>query len=509
LTRQASKELASEHQRKIDEMAAKMERGIDCEFSETDQTNGLENLRKAAVKFNKNHPSSMSLDGFCSTYSSPGIFREMLKRTFNITLPAKELAAVINFFDTKKDGNIDNDEFLTFFRRASTEGRFAIRTYAVARNQKMIADAEAERERLLREQWGKLEDKVKYEFSEIDRLNATEKLTDLAKKYFTDRSSNDGLKSFKAATMGPAMWRDLMKRSFLQTFNDGELAYFISIYGNEQKEIDCKKFVIAFNSLVFDERSKSRTWQLKLDRDRVLQEKMKEQHLMEAKKANNEKSVNLNYTDEDMESCLSKFRKAALKHDKSHAGSVSLQALEVASMPVMDFQELCRRVFRINLSSKELGAILSICGTTKVAVPKKQLSSADFSLFADDSCVLEPSVRETDDVPRASTAMESKRKINFPILTEAEMTNISCTEFMLLFSRLQRTEKSSVFSNRVSLLQQVKNIKEEEHLRAMDREKQKALDQIKFKESDYETLMEKLNSACQKYAIDKYLFLFL
>ena len=68
--------------------------------------------------------------------------------------------------------------------------------------------------------------------------------------------------------MGPAVWREMMKRAFGVKLSDGELAYFISILGNEHKEIDCIQFTLKFNALVFEERSKSRSMQLKLDNDR-------------------------------------------------------------------------------------------------------------------------------------------------------------------------------------------------------------------------------------------------
>ncbi len=74
---------------------------------------------------------------------------------------------------------------------------------------------------------------------------------------------------------------------------------------------------------------------------------------------------------------------------------------------------------------------------------------------------------------------------------------------MLLFSYLKRTEKHSVFSNRVSLFQQVKKMKDEEHEKIMDREKEQSLKKLQFVEADKDSLMKKLNEASQKFALDK------
>jgi len=70
---------------------------IDTNFTQEHLRSGLEKIEIVAAKYDKNHPSSVSLDGFQGASMTPGIFREMLKRTFNIRLSPKELGAVMGF----------------------------------------------------------------------------------------------------------------------------------------------------------------------------------------------------------------------------------------------------------------------------------------------------------------------------------------------------------------------------------------------------------------------------
>jgi len=56
----------------------------------------------------------VALDAFDSAYLTPGMFREVTKRTFNVVFTDKELAAIINSFNDGQ-GNLDNQKFLVAF----------------------------------------------------------------------------------------------------------------------------------------------------------------------------------------------------------------------------------------------------------------------------------------------------------------------------------------------------------------------------------------------------------
>lgn len=525
LTRSATMEIKESAERKVAQMEAALERGIEKDFTEEDQQNAVEKLRVVASKFDKNHPASLTLDGFSSVRTSPGVFREMLKRTFNLILPPKELGALVKFFDTDNSDTVNNSEFLTYFSRASTTGRFAMRSYMIAKQRKMIQDAQEEQNMKLNAQWGKLEDKVKFQFSDEEKNSAIRKLTELARKYFNDKVSNIGLKAFQVATMGPAVWREMMKRSFGVKITDGELAYFISVLGNSQKDIDCTQFALKFNALVFEERAKGRSHQIKLDNDKLIEQRIKETERIIAERKRNESLINYDFSDEDMESALSKLKSAALKHDKNHPAAVSLSAFDVSSMPAADFQELCRRVFRIDITGKELGAIVSLCGST----PQKPVNSKPPSRRSGSPTARREKVKDVELGAQSRTtdngdleSIKSSRSLagklsTAPVRAQTshgksptksipevpQQAILNCNEFMLLFSQLQRVEKATVRSKRASLIHEIQRTRAEDKKRSEAESLKRAADLIKFNEADYAPLMNKLNSAAQKFALDK------
>ncbi len=562
LTRAASQELEAEHHRKIEANMASLETGFDFDFSPEDTQNALKKLNQAAVKFHRNSASSLSLDGFCSVTTTPGIFREMLKRTFNLILPRKELGALIKYFDSDDSGTVNNKEFLTYFSRASTGGRFALRSESIERQRRTNAEAEKEKEEKLAAQWGKLEDRVKYEFSEADEASARHKITELARKYFNDKPSNVGLKAFEEAVMGPARWRELMRRSFGCTISDGELAYYIREFGNEEKQIDCTGFVLKFNAMVAEQRSKARSYQLKLESDEIQRKRSEEEARMRAYMQKNEKSVAYDYSDADIESMLAKFRSAAIKHDKSHPAAVSLEAFEVSKMPAIDFQELCRRVFRLDLTARELGAVVTLCrggfkdstsicagsvsgsleGMPLASLGSKAVSSSRIFNSEDsvDGILLAPSTDtllspadsnaegffKNDDSLEAVDAnnavvdapsrpvsrLDSSRGLvsRQGSLTRQESRSdtatesiVNCKEFMLIFSQLQRMEKGQMRSYNVNLMRRVKKRHADEQAALFEKARQHERDLVKFQEADKTTLMQKLNKAAQVFAIDK------
>jgi hypothetical protein len=61
----------------------------------------------------------VALDAFDSAFLTPGMFREVAKRTFNVVFSDKELAAMINLFNDGH-GNLDNQRFLVAFIKFGT-----------------------------------------------------------------------------------------------------------------------------------------------------------------------------------------------------------------------------------------------------------------------------------------------------------------------------------------------------------------------------------------------------
>jgi len=81
--REANKNRQKEEEDKLAAQWAKMELDIDYDYSQADLDGGLSSLATAARFYD---PSTTSLSAFDGNYLAPSVFREMLKRLFNIRL---------------------------------------------------------------------------------------------------------------------------------------------------------------------------------------------------------------------------------------------------------------------------------------------------------------------------------------------------------------------------------------------------------------------------------------
>jgi len=88
---------------------------IDTNFTEVDITNIMQKLSKASEGFDKNHPAAPSLEAFDTAYLTPGIFRENLKRVFNVIADPKEIGYLLSVYDKGNNGMIDSKEFMLKF----------------------------------------------------------------------------------------------------------------------------------------------------------------------------------------------------------------------------------------------------------------------------------------------------------------------------------------------------------------------------------------------------------
>jgi hypothetical protein len=76
-----------------------------------------------------------NLDTFHCLYLTPGMFREVMKRTFNILFTPNELAAMIAEFNNG-NGNIDTSKFLVTFIKIGSEERDKVKGLALEKKLK-------------------------------------------------------------------------------------------------------------------------------------------------------------------------------------------------------------------------------------------------------------------------------------------------------------------------------------------------------------------------------------
>jgi len=149
------KQAEDDKAKKAAELEAKRADTIDYDFSELDEARAVEKMREAAFRYDRTHPSAQGLDGFECEALAPGLFRDLLRRTFNLALADKEIAVLVRKFDRKRTGKVACAPFVTEFLRLGQVQRQAARVDQLKRQAAMNAAHEAEQLEKAREAEGK------------------------------------------------------------------------------------------------------------------------------------------------------------------------------------------------------------------------------------------------------------------------------------------------------------------------------------------------------------------
>ena len=188
---------------------------------------------------------------------TPGLFKENLKRCFSVNLTSKELAYVVQLYDSKNCGEVDSKEFLTRFLTEGKKVRFEKHRIFLEGQRKAIKEAKIEEERKLADLWDKAEFKTDGKFTSSDMDSAMEKICEQAEKFDKTHSSAPSLSGFTGGAMKPGEFRELVRRTFNLPLTPTELNAIVSEYRYDKnaKTIDTKKFLNFFTKLGFDLRA--------------------------------------------------------------------------------------------------------------------------------------------------------------------------------------------------------------------------------------------------------------
>ena len=349
---------------------------VDFDFSEKAKFSAIAKMTAAAKKYDRNHPASVALDGFEGASLGPAIFKEMLKRTFNLKLSPPELGALISVFDKDGDGNIDTAEFLlTFFKHG-----FAARGQELMEQRekqaRMTVQAEQEKHQKMKELEDKMEMKLDYNFSEADEARMHVKLKDAAKKYDKNHPASVSLEGFDAKFLKPSVFREMIKRTFNLQFTGKELGAAVKTFDKTgDGTINCRDFLVHFNQIGFAERDRDHKEQLALQRALQTQaEAIKAKKLKEADEKSSHKVVE-EYEPEDRESALFKIERAAVKYNKNHPSSMGLDGFDGSYVGPGVFKEMMKRTFNVRLTAEELAAMM---GEFPFEGDTKKVCCADF-----------------------------------------------------------------------------------------------------------------------------------
>lgn len=355
--RAAEKVMRHTQEKKLAEADQRMELDVPSDYSERDQKDAFEKLTLAAKKYDKNHPSAMSLEGFEAATLTYGQFREIVKRTFNVLFNPGELAAIVDYFDKKKEGFIRSQDFLLHFFKLGFHERNKEHSEALRKQRLENEQREREHKEKLAAQWAKMELDVDWNFSEEDRQSALAKITVAAREYDPNHASSMSLKAFHGASMTPAVFREMIRRVMGIKFTDRELAAMVTEFDrNNDRKIDCAEFMVKFTTIGFAERDRIRQLQRKQKQkheEELIQEK---EEKIKAQEVKVEANIDYEFTEDDFKSALEKIRIAAAGYDKNHPSAVSLAGFQGSSLTPGVFREMMKRTFNVKLNAKELGA---------------------------------------------------------------------------------------------------------------------------------------------------------
>ena len=97
------------------------------------------------------------------------------------------------------------------------------------------------------------------------------------------------------------------------------------------------------------------------ERDKKAEEDHKEEvsRKEQEQAARNAKKINFKYGDEDMTTALQKLTDAAHRFDRNMPGAPSLATFSSTFITTFDFKEQLKRLFNVQLTPRELGALMS------------------------------------------------------------------------------------------------------------------------------------------------------
>ncbi|CAM9317367.1 unnamed protein product, partial [Sphacelaria rigidula] len=204
-------ERAEEREREIERRAALK---LSTDFDEEDKASALAKISTAAARYDKNHPSCLGLDAFDGAIMPPHVFKEQLKRVFNIKLTPLELGALMQAFDKDGDGAVNCSEFLLTFFRMGFEARHKAlrrRRAVEAMNSKRMAEEETRR---LRENERRKCQAVLAPYTDKDLDDTLDMLIEAAARYDRRQLGLAGSKAWETKCMDPFELKEALRLTF-------------------------------------------------------------------------------------------------------------------------------------------------------------------------------------------------------------------------------------------------------------------------------------------------------
>ena len=356
------REIYLEKKKKLSESKTALH--IDRDFFATDKSSAYRKLTIGAALYDRNSPGCASLDAFNAKYLTPAEFREQLKRTFNITLLPKELAAIIDdFCNGGLDQNVQSQKFLNTFLKLGSDERDKKHRVDLARQRREDAYRKNEHERAMKTAEDKINLKIDYNFDNEQQKSAFEKLNIAAKKYDKNSPGCLSLDGFTVKELNAVSFKEMLKRTFgMFDLTAGELGALMSFYDNSGKGlVSTKDFLLSFLQMGMNQRDKEKRDQLAKNKSIEELRKKEEEDKLQAQWAKLEIDVTkVKYSKTDIDSALEKLTDAATKFDAERAGPTALTAFDARTLSIAVFREMLKRVFNLKVTENELAYIAKV-----------------------------------------------------------------------------------------------------------------------------------------------------
>ncbi|KAG5187695.1 hypothetical protein JKP88DRAFT_253942 [Tribonema minus] len=235
-----------EEEKAQEEARARAELQVDYDFTEQDSESAMAKLRRAAERYDRNHPSSMSLAAFEGAKMAPHVFKEQLKRVFNIVLTRPELGALMRHFDKDGDGSVDCAEFLLSFFKTG----FAARNAALERRRRAARARQDEartREERERAEYEARSAAAVASFTERDLEEALDLILKAASRYDRQALGPGGLEGWCLYRMTPYQLKDQLHRSFQIRPTPPQLGAIMAMFDLDRSgTVEIPEFLNAF-----------------------------------------------------------------------------------------------------------------------------------------------------------------------------------------------------------------------------------------------------------------------
>lgn len=396
------------HQEKLAAQWAKAELNVTYAFTDEERQSAFEKLTEASVKFDPAHAGPMGLTAFQASVLSPAVFREMLKRCFQMKLTNGELAALIAAFDKDGTKKIHCADFMVTFTSLGFERRSAIRTAQLEKQRKMSEEMKNEFEIKQRQADAKMEVALDLTFTDVDFNSVLNKIRVLASNYDRSHPSAPSLQGFVGTDMKPNEFKHMMMRTFGCALTAKELAALVAFFPSKTNveasalvpenaiasnppsspnagkssskspsptrravegvpRINNRAFLSYFNKIQREEQNKRHKERIARDRDFI--EMQRQQAAEEERKKLLELQEQLTFTDQDEESCLIKLKEATKEYATDSAPfQEPLQGFKGPALPPDKFRDLMYRIFQVKFTMPEMGFMLSLLDQSGLGV---------------------------------------------------------------------------------------------------------------------------------------------